>query len=92
MPGNSNYPEIFYWKSNYAHPGVDDKRAIENFVECETREKIQSLRAQLYAVANGKYDDAMFIKFLGPDRKSRHNSYAEWAKVMLQWLGAYKAS
>jgi hypothetical protein len=87
-----HYPEIIYWLQNYAQPGVADKRAVETFMDCETREKVQSLKAQLYAVANGKYEDGLMQKLLGGDRKARHGSYLEWSKIMLQWMAGYKSS
>ncbi|MCI5065517.1 hypothetical protein MRY87_07325 [bacterium] len=84
------YPEIIYWKKTYAHPGVLDKRAVESFIDCETAERVNSLRGQIHSVAKGKFDEHQFIKQMGPDRKQRHGSYEEWAKLMLQWMAGYK--
>jgi hypothetical protein len=87
----AHYPELIYWKSNYANPGVLDQRAIQAYVDCETRERINSLRTQLHSISKGRYDDALFQKLFGPDRKQRHGSYQEWAKLMLRWLAEYSS-
>ncbi|MCB0329515.1 MAG: hypothetical protein KDD70_07625 [Bdellovibrionales bacterium] len=87
----AHYPEVMYWKNTYGHPGVLDKRAVETFMDCETAERVSGLRNQLYAISQGKYDDALFTKLLGPDRKQRHGTYQDWAKFMLQWMAGYKS-
>ena len=90
MTKGAHYPELVYWRKTYGHPGVLDKRAVETFMDCETDERIRSLRGQLYAISMGRYDDDLFVKQFGPERKNRHGSFQEWAKLMLQWMAGYK--
>jgi len=83
------YSEIHYWLSTYCNVGSSDQRAVETFVDCETRERVHSLRTQLYAVSQGKYDEEEFIRQLGRERKNRYGSFQGWAKIMLQWIAQY---
>ena len=86
-----HYPEITYWVRNYAPSGVSDKRAVHAFVDCETQQRVKSLRIQLYAVASDKYDEKQLLNQLGAARKARHGTFSDWAKIMLQWLASYKS-
>ena len=85
-----HYPEVMYLLSTYAPSGVEDKRAVETFCDCETDERIRSVKGQLYAISRGRFDDPTFDKIIGVERKMKHGSYDEWAKLMLQWFASYK--
>lgn len=84
------FNKIKYWVDTYGSSGAEDKRAIADFVECEAREAIVGLRNELFTLAQGSYDEAALNVLIGPNRKDRHGSYNEWAKIMLQWLAAHK--
>ena len=86
-----NLNEIVYYMKNYAHPGVSDQRACDNFLECETAEKVNPLKAQLNTVARGGIDDDYLHKIIGKGRQMKHGSYKNWALLMLQWLNIRKS-
>ncbi len=85
-----HYPEVIYLLKTYSPPGVDDKRAVQTFIDCETDERVRAVKGQLYAISRGRYDDATFDKVIGVDKRMKHGSYEEWAKLMLQWMAGYK--
>jgi hypothetical protein len=78
--------EVKYWLDHYAQAGVPDKNACETYLECESDEKLRSLRLQLQAVADGKVSDETLIKIIGKGRKGKHGSFERWAKLMNLWL------
>lgn len=78
-----------YWKDNYTKPGMPDKRAVEDFIECETSEIIKLFRLELQSVLQGNYTVESLDVLIGPGRVARHGSYEDWAKLMLQWIAAY---
>ena len=80
---------IKMWVDNYAKSGYPDQRAIEDFVECENTEVLAIFRAELTAIASSKYDPEILPQIIGRGRASKHNSYEEWAKIMLLWLANY---
>ena len=83
------YKQVTYWAKNYGAGGVPDQRAVQDFVECETTEVISTFRGELASIAQGKYDEATLDQLVGQKRKVLHNSYKEWAKLMLMWLASY---
>jgi hypothetical protein len=80
------YEKIKYWHENYGFAGIEDKRAVENFFECETREIVTSLRTELAQVAAGNYNPDSLRKLIGKGRENVYHTYQEWAKMMLQWM------
>ena len=82
----SGFPDVKYWVQNYGMAGVEDKRAVETFVDCETDEKIKTFREQLLSISKGKYEERVLDAFVGKGRAKKHRSYDEWAKLMLLWL------
>lgn len=80
------YPRITLWIKEYGNRGGEDQRAANDFVEIESHEAISSLRAELYGVSQGRYEDSLLDKTVGQGRRVRHGSYAEWAKIMLRWM------
>ncbi len=85
------YKQLTYWAQNYGNSSVPDQRAVETFMDCETREGVSGLRNELMGVAGGNFDETVFDKILGANRKFRHGSYIEWARMMLLWMASYKA-
>jgi len=77
---------IRYWFDHYAHPGVSDQRSVENAVICENEEFLRTLQAQLNVIAQGNFEEESLNRTVGQVRKLRHGSYAQWAKLMLQWI------
>ncbi len=79
-----------FWAKNYAAPGVDDQRGIQDLIECETLEVVRAFENELRAVTNGLYHEPALIQMLGRNRKDRHGGYEEWARLMLMWLATYQ--
>ncbi|MCB0355307.1 MAG: hypothetical protein KDD64_17365 [Bdellovibrionales bacterium] len=85
-----HYNEVIYWVKYYGDSGAPDKTGVQLFIDSETGEKIKALRAQLYAISKGQYDERSMDLQIGAKRRAKHGSYEEWAKLMLQWLATYK--
>jgi hypothetical protein len=81
-----SYARVYQWIREYGVPGSDDARGARDFIEIEATESISSLRGELLAMSQNKYSDETLDKIVGPGRKQRHGSYAEWAKTMLRWM------
>jgi hypothetical protein len=84
-----DYREVFYWLDNYGKSGAPDQRAIEDFFECEVEEKCKALKAQLYSISQGSFDEAVLIARLGLERKHRHGTFQEWGRLMLLWMSKF---
>lgn len=78
--------KISYWVENYGNAGLPDKRALEDFVLCETRELVNAFQLQLSQAADGNFPPDVIDRIIGGKRISVHGSAAEWARVMLLWL------
>ena len=91
IPGRDtpHYKKVMQWVKEYGSSGVPDQRALQDFIECETDESINGLKSELIGVSQGNYRDDIFDKLVGVNRRTRHSSYSEWAKVMLIWLTTY---
>jgi len=90
MAQRNTFPRVRYWIREYAQSGIEDRRAIENFVECESREMISPFRAQLHSISKGNFEERLLDRIVGKKRKIRHGSYQQWAKLALMWLAEYK--
>lgn len=84
------FTKIKYWVQTYGSSGAEDKRAVQDFIDCEATESVNSLRNELYALSQGSWDETLLGMIVGPNRKERHGSYNAWAKTMLLWLASYK--
>ena len=84
------FPALRAFIQGYARSDVPDQRAIQDFLECETGEVVRPLQAELMLVAAGNFDKEIFDKAIGVKRRARHESYENWAKLMLQWIAGYK--
>lgn len=84
------YTKVHYWVKNYGAPGVEDLRAVHDFVIVEPNEAIASLRAELVGMSKGNYRDDVLDKLIGGGRRSRYGSYAEWAKLMILWMASVR--
>lgn len=84
------YAKIPYLLKTYASSTGDDRRAVENFMYCEGAETVSSLRAELTGILQCRAEDSLLDKLVGPDRKARHGTYQEWAKLMLLWMASHK--
>ncbi|MBX7145048.1 MAG: hypothetical protein K1X79_11400 [Oligoflexia bacterium] len=84
------YQRITYWVQNYGMGEVNDQRAVENFIECETREAVNMLRHELQLIVEGKFKEEILDKLVGVKRKVKYGPYQEWAKLMLLWIAGYK--
>lgn len=77
------------WLSDYAKPGVPDKRGLEDFLECETDEIVRLLRGELQGITRGANDEETLKNILGPGRAAKYGTFEEWAKMMLLWIAQY---
>lgn len=68
----------------------NDQLAIRDFVICENQETINTLRAELVAVANNKVSPVTLDKIVGKARQKRFTTYKGWAKTLLMWLAENK--
>ena len=84
------YDKIKYWIEHYAPPGVEDRRAVHDFLECETEDVVKLFRSQLHVISQGSYDEEVMNKVVGKKRHIKHGSYQEWARLMLLWIAGFK--
>ena len=94
-PGGSNnkfFPVLKDWIDRYAPSGVEDKRAIETFMDCETTERHNQIRNELRAISSGNYHVATIERTVGKNRSVKHGTYEAWGKLMLLWMAGYKGS
>jgi hypothetical protein len=84
------YKYVPLWVKEYGMSDSTDQRAVETFIECEGREAVNALRAELIAIADGRYVDSVFDVIVGIKRRLKYSSYEAWAKLMLQWITSYK--
>ena len=78
------------WVMEYGKAGNGDQRALEDFMTCEAREGVTSLKNELIAVSAGLFHEPTFDKIVGLDRKQKHGGFENWAKIMLLWMASYK--
>lgn len=90
MSEDPNYQRIRHWVQNYGLSGIPDQKAVENFIECETREQINLLRFELEMMAQGRFKQETVDLIVGVKRRVKHDSYDNWAKLMLMWIAGYK--
>lgn len=84
------YAQLKYWAQTYAHPGLEDKRCLHDFLDAESSESIASFKNDLVAVKNGNFDPKILVQIIGYQREIRHKSFQEWAKLMILWASEYK--
>lgn len=84
------YKYVPLWVKEYGMSDSTDQQAVETFIECEGREALNGLRAELVAIANGRYVDSIFDVIVGIKRRAKYSSYEAWAKLMLQWIASHK--
>ena len=82
----SSFPRTRYWLNEYTQGGAEDRRAVDQFIECETRETIQAFQLELQALLQVDQPDDQLDRIIGTKRRVKHGSYANWAALMLQWL------
>ena len=51
------YTKVRAWVQQYGRSDVPDQKGAQDFVECETRETVQSLQLELKQIADGKFDE-----------------------------------
>ncbi|NDC36755.1 MAG: hypothetical protein EBZ48_01745 [Proteobacteria bacterium] len=85
---NPSYTRVRQWCEAYGRSDVPDDRGCQDFLDCEGSEQIRSLQAELVAMGEGRYEDAILDQIVGTRRKVKHGSYQAWAKLMLQWIAA----
>ncbi len=84
------YKQIKNLKDNYMLDGMPDKRALENFIECEMSENIRTLENELLGIKNGGGNPQMLDAIIGKSRFLMHNGYDKWAKMAILWLAEVK--
>jgi hypothetical protein len=78
------------WIKEYGTGGRPDIDCMKDFLTCETGEAIRGLQAELLAVKNGRAEEKILDKVVGPGRKIKFGSYQQWAQYMLLWISSYK--
>lgn len=78
------------WADHYGKAGAGDQRAVQDFVICEATDAINSLRSELVAITKGGVPDESLDALVGKPRRLRHESYQEWARMMLVWMANIK--
>ncbi len=81
---------IKLWLDGYAASGAGDQRALQDFIICESKEALDSFRAELIAISRGNFKPEIMDKFLGKKRLVHFPTYDEWAKKMILWMSEYK--
>ena len=84
------YTKVREWVQAYGRPDVPDDRGVQDFMLCESLEHVRGLQAELVAMADGRFEEKVLDDVLGMRRKGRYGSYTAWAKLMLQWIQAFK--
>jgi len=85
-----SYKYVTTWVQNYGSGGIPDQRAVQDFMDCETQEQVRLLQQELQVLMSGNYNEDSLDKLIGIARKTRHTTFEEWAKHMMQWIAAYK--
>lgn len=80
------YTRLREWVRDYGARGTEDRRAVQDYIEAENRETIATFRAELYAITCSNYDPQVLEQIVSGQRKFRHGSFENWAKLMLQWM------
>ena len=78
------------WADQYGKAGSGDQRAAQDFMICEQVDAINSFRSELVAITKGAVPDETLDALVGKPRKMRHESYKEWARMMLVWMANTK--
>lgn len=85
-----SYKQLRYFIDTYGKSGIPDQRAVQDFMDCETAESVNSLRGELIGMTNQKYKEEIMDVLLTQKRKALFESYDNWARLMLQWIAGYK--
>ena len=85
-----DYKHVRTWIEWFGHGQMPDQRAVHEFMDIEQREVIASLRVELFALSQGRFDVKIMDQVLRPKRKMKHGSYEQWAKYMLIWMAEHK--
>ena len=83
-----SYKNLRYYLESYGVPGTTDDRAVRVYAEVEAYQAVQSLRAELIAIKEGRYSEDAMNALLGKKRAVKYGSYEDWARLMLMWLAA----
>ena len=83
----SAIPTVDYLIKSYARNSTsDDQKAARAFLDFESHEKLQRLRNELIHIKNSQVNHALLDQIVGGSRKSRYQSYENWAGIVLQLL------
>ena len=78
----------FYQKTYASSCGNNDIKAVRLFREYESRDKIQRLKLELYAVSKNRAAEAVCARIIGPVRRNKHKGYDNWAFMVLNTLNS----
>lgn len=78
----------FYQKTYASSCGNNDVKAAKLFREYESRDKIQRLKLELYAVSKNRAAEAVCNRIIGPVRRNKHKGYDNWAFMVLNTLNS----
>lgn len=90
MSNTPIYKQITFFIQNYGNTGNPDQRNVADFMECETSEAVKSLQNELIGITHSNFIPEIMDKVIGISRRTKYNTYEEWAKFMLLWIAEYK--
>ena len=80
-------PTLEFYERSYAKScDGNDQKALLTFKNYESKEKLRRLQAELQWVKESRVSEVVCDRVIGKKRKSRHQSYEHWAKLMLLWI------
>ncbi|HQH26965.1 MAG TPA: hypothetical protein PLP17_06175 [Oligoflexia bacterium] len=66
----------------------NDLKAVKVFRDYESHERLRRLQGELILVKNDKVPEETCDAIIGKKRRSKYQTYAAWASLMLQWISA----
>lgn len=84
-------PVIKDYESKYAKSMEgNDLKALRTFRDYESSEKVRRLQQELQWIKGDMVAEDVLDEVIGKKRKSKWQSYSQWASMMLQWLASCK--
>ena len=82
-------PTLQFYQKTYANScGNNDAKAVKLFKEYESRDKVQRLRQELFAISKGRAAEPVCNRIIGLTRKGKYNGYEKWALNVLGILNS----
>lgn len=82
-------PSLQFYQKTYANScGNNDAKALRLFKEYESRDKVQRLKQELFAISKGRASEQVCNKIIGLTRKGKYDGYDKWALSVLAILNS----